>query len=340
MKKRFLLIGSLVALSYIPHIASAHEVYVLGRSIIQHDTMEASPNPFQAAVAEPGKFALWGGLFLLQFILVIWLSRWSWLQAHLNPLLDRLKPYAPLIGRLTLGGSLLASAYYGALFGPELPLSDLAGPYAGWLQTLLYVLGGLITIGFLTPIAGLVAIGLYAWAWIHFGLYLLTYLNYFGEMLLVLILGGHVLAIDALRRRSTVTLAKLEPYSFLILRICFGIAVLFASFYAKFLHSDLALDTVRDYHLTQFFPFTPLFLVLGAFITEALIGLSFLFGFAIRFTALVFTTFLVLSIMYFGEAVWPHLILFGVNVALFMHGYDNYTIGRCWLKRGTQDPVL
>lgn len=340
MKKWLFLALSVLAILYTPQVASAHEVYVLGRSIIRHDTIETSPNPFLAVVAEPGKFALWGGLFLAQFVVVILLARWSWLQRRLNPILDHLKHYAPLAGRLTLGGSLLASAYYGGLFGPELPLADLAGPYAGWLQGLLYVLGGLITIGFLTPMAGLLAIGLYTWACIHFGSYLLTYLNYFGEMILVLILGGHVLAIDTLRKHSTVTVAWLEKYSFLILRICFGIAIVFASFYAKLWHSDLALDTVNDYHLTQFFPFTPLFLVLGAFITELLIGLCFLFGFLVRFIAIVFTTFLVLSIVYFGEAVWPHLILFGVNIALFMHGYDQYTLGRRLLRRGNQDPVF
>jgi uncharacterized membrane protein YphA (DoxX/SURF4 family) len=308
----------------LPFLASAHEVYVLGRSVIEHDTTSASPNPFLAAQAEPAKFALWGFIFLVQFIVVVLIARWPWLQVRLNPLLDRLKPYAPLVGRLTLGGSLLASAYYGALFGPELPLVDFAGPYAGWVQILLYILSGLILLGLLTPVAGIIAAGLYMWVFVHFGTYLLTYFNYFGEMLLVIILGGHVLAIDTLvRGRAKTMMPWLEKYAFLILRICFGVAVIFASFYAKYLHSDLALDTVNDFHLTQFFPFAPLFLVLGAFLTETLMGLCFLFGFAIRFTALAFIGFLVLSILYFGEAVWPHLILFGVNVALFMHGYDD-----------------
>ncbi|HSX25180.1 MAG TPA: DoxX family membrane protein, partial [Candidatus Andersenbacteria bacterium] len=125
--------------------------------------------------------------------------------------------------------------------------------------------------------------------------------------------------------------------SFLILRILFGTALIYASMYAKFLHSDLALDTVNDYHLTQFFPFTPLFLVLGAFLIETLIGLAFMLGFAIRFFALFFLTFLTMSILFFGESVWPHAILFGVAIVLFFHGYDKFTV---WGRNGKNEPVL
>jgi uncharacterized membrane protein YphA (DoxX/SURF4 family) len=150
--------------------------------------------------------------------------------------------------------------------------------------------------------------------------------------------------VPALRRieRAFAGLAAfLEPYSFLILRVLFGSAVFFASFYAKYFHSNLALATVTEYHLTNYFPFTPLFLVLGAFIIEALLGLCFALGFEIRFAALVFTCFLVSSIMFFGEAVWPHIILFGVNLTLFAHGYDKYTLEMAVFERKRKgEPVL
>jgi hypothetical protein len=56
--------------------------------------------------------------------------------------------------------------------------------------------------------------------------------------------------------------------------------------------------------------------------------------------ALVFIGFLTLSILFFGEAVWPHIILFGVNVALFAHGYDQYKLGKLLQGERIGEPVL
>jgi uncharacterized membrane protein YphA (DoxX/SURF4 family) len=132
-----------------------------------------------------------------------------------------------------------------------------------------------------------------------------------------------------------------EKYGFLFLRVLFGGALFFASFYAKFIHSNLALQTVNDYHLTNYFPFTPLFLVLGAFIIEAVMGLCFAIGFEVRFMAIFFTIFLTMSILFFGESVWPHIILFGVNLTLFAHGYDKYTVEMALFQRKRAgEPVL
>ncbi len=157
---------------------------------------------------------------------------------------------------------------------------------------------------------------------------MLGYANYLGELILFVILGGQ-------------WFPKLEKYAFLILRICFGASLIFASFYAKFIHSNLALQTVNDYHLTDYFHFPPLFLVLGAFCVEALIGLCLALGLEIRFMTLLFTFFLTLSILFFGESVWPHLILFGVNIALFCHGYDKYTLeSKFFQRRRYGEPVL
>jgi uncharacterized membrane protein YphA (DoxX/SURF4 family) len=71
-----------------------------------------------------------------------------------------------------------------------------------------------------------------------------------------------------------------------------------------------------------------------------LIGVFFIIGFEIRFTALVFFGFLTLSLFYFGEVVWPHLILLGVNLAFILHGYDRYSIERRFFKKGVREPIL
>ncbi len=329
----------LLFLTFIPSV-SAHEVYVLKSGEVQNALTATSPNPLTAISGQLGLFIFSGVVIALLMLVVLAISFNARVERVFNPILIRIKEFAPLIGRLTLGSALLASGYYQASFGPELPI----GPN---LSLLLLILGGLILAGCLTRIAALLSMIIFAMSVWQYHWYMLTYLNYFGEMFLFLILGGGLWSLD----RHIEGLQKVENifagfaqfferYSFLILRICFGTALLFASFYAKFLHSNLALDTVNDYHLTNYFSFTPLFLVLGAFLIEAIFGLCFFFGVQIRFMAIAFTFFLTLSILFFGEAVWPHIILFGVNFALFAHGYDKYTVGMFFQGKRAGEPVL
>ena len=61
---------------------------------------------------------------------------------------------------------------------------------------------------------------------------------------------------------------------------------------------------------------------------------------SVRFTALVFLTFLALSLSYFGEAVWPHMILIGINIVILLHGYDEFTIENKLFGRKKLEPVL
>ncbi len=318
----------------------AHEAYVLTHTEVEQALSMTSPNPFTALAAEGGRFALWGLGIGTIAILIFFISFNPSFERVCGPFLMRLKKYAPFIGRMTLGAALLASGYYHAAFGPELPMSGNV--------SLVLMFGGLfIMIGFLSRLVAALGILFFVVLISQYQVYMLTYLNYVGEMILVLILGGGTWSIDrvapiikGVESRLQAVAKRWERYSFLILRLCFGAAIFFASFYAKFLHSNMALETVADYHLTHYFPFTPLFLVLGAFIVEAIIGICFFIGLGVRFAALVFIFFLILSILFFGEAVWPHIILFGVNLALFTHGYDKYTVGALLQGRREGEPVL
>jgi hypothetical protein len=44
--------------------------------------------------------------------------------------------------------------------------------------------------------------------------------------------------------------------------------------------------------------------------------------------------------MYFQELIWPHGILFGLAIALFLHGYDRYSLEGFFLKKGKREPVF
>jgi hypothetical protein len=54
-----------------------------------------------------------------------------------------------------------------------------------------------------------------------------------------------------------------------------------------------------------------------------------------RWNILFFVFWVTLSLLYFGEAVWPHTILYGIAATLFLYGYDRFTLQR-WLSAKTK----
>lgn len=338
----FLFIVALLA----PLAASAHEVYVLGASTIANALSAPSANPFTAFYTNRFQFFFWGFVSFVTVSTIFFMTLFRVLEEHLSPLLNRLKRFAPLIERVTLGLSLIAFAYNGALFGPELPLVGIYSALTPLVQLVLYVAGILITAGLFTRAAAL-AVGLVALVSIPVhGWYMLTYTAYFVVAVVVFIMGSGAYSLDRLlhRTRKNAPIERIrkrfERYEMVTLRLGFGFSVASAAFYAKFLHSNLALDVVTHYHLTQYFHFEPLFIVLGALIIETLIGIFIMLGLQIRWTALFFLFWLTLSLLYFGEAVWPHLALFGLNFMLFCHGYDRYSLEGRFFKRRGLEPVL
>jgi len=173
---------------------------------------------------------------------------------------------------------------------------------------------------------------------------MLTYTNYLGEILVLLILGAHHAAHP---KAGESWLAKrLAPYSFLVLRVFFGISLLYASLYAKILHNNLALMVAElplaghASSIAQVLGFEPHFLVLGAAIIEILIATFFILGIEIRFTSLFVLFWLSMSLWWFGETVWPHIILIGIPIAFICYGYDKYSLEGWLLKKGAREPVL
>ncbi len=327
---------SAAAMLLAPIAASAHEVYVLTPQQIAQAVAMPSLNPFSAIAGSASTFLSWGAGVALLIVAIGLIGRYLSRRTAAAKTLAPLKTWAHLASRLTLGAALLASGWFSAIFGPELPLSGFSPALATALRAALFVGGFMVLVGYRSRIGAAIGLGVFVVAAFAFQGYMLTYANYLGEMIVILILGSGRASLDGLLGRAKAGGAiMLEKYSFPILRVLFGISLFYASFYAKFLHSNLAIDTVNVYHLTRYFPFAPLFVVLGAFLVETTIAAFFFFGIEVRFTSLVFTAFLTASILFFGEAVWPHIILFGVTITLFLHGYDKWTLGS-WVtgKRG------
>lgn len=338
----------------VPLSLYAHEVYVLTDSEVEQATIASGFSLLEVLLNNMDRFIFWGfiGVIMVSVVFVVSIS--LSIERWLDPLLAKLPPYAPVIGRITIGLSLLAAAYYQAIFGPELLLIQVFGlSGAAWISGILVTTGLMIILGVYARIAAVSMLLIYGYMMIRYGSYMFTYLNYAGELLLLAVLGSHTLGFHHKKHdeeRAPRILVQLKerfaPYAFLILRICFGISLIYASIYAKIIHNQLALLVASEplaghaAGLATVFGFTPEFLVLGAAIVEILIGLFFIFGIEIRFTSIFLIFWLSLSLWYFGEIVWPHIILIGIPLAFICYGYDKLSLEGFFFKRGEREPVL
>lgn len=266
-----------------------------------------------------GRFFFWAFIAIWAIFTVLSISISKGVERFIDPYLTRLKPYAPLVARIALGLALINSALHLALFGTEIPISLF--PISETVSAIILALIGLsLLVNRGTAIATIAFLCIYIVAFAFKGPYMLMYTEYFGLAVLAL----------AMSRGSSPHLQRivtwLHIYAYLIFRIAFGLALIAASTYAKFIHAELALQTVIQHRLTDYFPFSPEFIVLGAFAIELLAGILIALGIEVRFAALFLLFWLTLSQLYFTEAVWPHIVLFGSALVLFMHGYDKYTL--------------
>ena len=90
----------------------------------------------------------------------------------------------------------------------------------------------------------------------------------------------------------------------------------------------MSLDVVNHYHLTHYFPFAPLFIVLGAGLIEVVVSLLYVAGLLQRFTTVIFLVFMSLSRLFFRESVWPHYLLIALAIGIFMHKPDMWAADR------------
>jgi len=164
---------------------------------------------------------------------------------------------------------------------------------------------------------------------------MVTYLNYLGEFAVLLLFGMRRWSIDRYIFGKLKRFKKFEKYGPVIIRICYGIGLIFAAVTVKFLHPSLTLEIINNYNLLQFhwlFPNDALLVVLGAAIAETAIGLLIVIGFETRITILVLLFYLTLSLIYFREAVWPHFILYGISLNLLVQPetftFDNLFFGK------------
>ncbi|MDL2341840.1 MAG: hypothetical protein QFB87_02050 [Patescibacteria group bacterium] len=310
------------------HLARfAHEVYVLNHNDIATDQHNHGVNVWQALNSghNLALFMLFAVVIGGLFGFAIYLKSRPFFQ-KLGLQIDKASIFAPDIIRIAFGASLLFSASHAALYGPELPLHSLLG--GKFIQALLWVSGTAIIIGLWSRVwAALMAV-VWLWALVTKGTYLLTYANYLGEALAIILLPLQRMTVDYLitGKDKAKRLMVNARYSMPAARILFGFSLVYTAVSVKFLDSAISLDVVNHYHLTRFFPFDPLFVVLGAGLIELLVSVLYMAGLLQRFTTVIFLVFMTLSLFFFKESVWPHYLLIALGIGIFLHKPDIWAV--------------
>lgn len=345
-KSKYLLLFTCLFL-FFPTISVAHEVYVLTPEAIS-DLEELPPVSFtDIFMANANETILWGIVVAFLIFTIFFISISVKLEKRIDPTLVRLKKYAPFVARVTAGLAFISCGYHMALFGPELPFETLYGSWSGIVQMIFYIIGFVMLVGLYSRTAGLIGLIFFVTGIVQYGSYMTTYTNYLAELLLLILVGGHRYVIaeeesiwSKPKSFFNYLTKQYGEFSFLILRVGFGISLIYAAVYAKILHNQLAIAVVQDFDLVTVFGFSAEFIVFGAAIIEILLGIFFILGLEIRFTAIVLNVFLTLSLFYFGEAVWPHIILIGIPIAFFCYGYDKYSLEGFFFKKGNREPIF
>lgn len=305
-----------------PLFASAHEAYVLPQQFFWQEI--SNPINPRALSALQNPHDLWVTLEITAAILALialnFLFRQSAVGERANRFFERFSNLGPVFVRVAIAFAFFFGARSGAFLGPELSLAQM--PFAETLRWGLYLASGMILTGLFTELAAVIGFAIFSLGFFSFGAYLATYLNYLGELIVLILFGMRRWSLDAIFFGPlTQWRARWEPYETTIVRVFYGIALIYAGVTVKFLHPDLTLRVVNDWNLTRFhwlFPSDPLLVVLGAGLAEAAIGLFLIVGFEMRMTVLISLFYITLSLLYFRELVWPHILLYGISFNLLV----------------------
>lgn len=315
---------------------SAHEAYVLPHSEFQQGLQIYSSNPL-ASLIDSTHVQI---SFLITLFVIVGYTAvilWSMTKpaAMLDKMLKKAAVLGPLIIRLAVGISFYFSAQGNDFLGPELSLTALPGGVI--IRFFLYFTALMILCGVFTEIAALVGLFLFIYSTFYFGSYMITYANYFAELLVLILFGSRFFSVDYLFLRKNLWIKALKKYKKLeipLVRIFYGFGLIYAGYTIKFLHQELSIMVYNQYHLQNFFQTDGNFIAAGAGLSEILIGLFILLGFAQRLTILVSLVFITLSLLYFREMLWPHLILYGISFSLLINSADQYTVDRYFIPWG------
>src|SRR3989344_906829 len=318
----------------LPLPASAHENYVLPQADIDRGMLDWSVNVF-SALKDPHNVEI--AFFVGLGILILFALYYFLLSSHIGLSFKKKTNLVERVGhvvlRIALAASFLASAYFNAFLGPEIPLSSLPG--GELLAPLLFILGIFLLLGFLTEIVSVLGILLLGIATYANGTYMLTYFNYFGQFAALIFFGSRIFSLDTFITKATAFVKKYRSWELPIIRITYGISVLYPAIMIKILHHSIIVEIAEKYHLSDIywlFPADPLLISLGTGLAQIVLGLCIIFGFETRLNSFLTFILYIFSILFFKEAVWPHYILLALAFYLVINDGGKWSVDS-WIER-------
>lgn len=313
----------------------AHEVYVLSPSETSADGHSTKVHLLDALRTSNNLkiFLIFTIVIALVLALALFLKSRPLLK-NLGRFINKATIFVPDFIRVVFGLSLIFSASHQVVFGPELPaqafsLHQIIVPF-------LYISGISLILGLGTRLFGILTALFWLFALFDKGWYLITYVHYFGESIALILLSRQKFSLDRFMWKTKKTVsASYQRWAMPTARILFGFSILYAAINVKFVTAALSLDVVNHYELTRYFHFDPLFIVLGAGLVESLVAVLYLLGLLQRLNSIVLVTFLTLSIWFFKESVWPHYLLLGLAIGIFMHKPDILAADRYLFRKST-----
>jgi len=259
--------------------------------------------------------------------------------------------YRDLLGwllRLSMGMPLIAAGFEGYLFSPSVTL-----PYPTALRLFGISVGFFLLFGLATRVTAVWALFVYLVALPSYPQLLLAF-EYVPGLLAVALVGGGRPSADAViarmadddktvysqfdpfyRKVAVPFAARIKPYTELapvVLRVGIGIAFIYLGITQKLMRPGAALDVVAKYDLTAIVPVDPALWVIGAGLTEALVGVMLIVGaFTRGFSLVAFGLFTTTLFGLPDDPVVAHISLFGLVSALLITGAGPYSVDQ-WLE--------
>ena len=321
---------------FFPHFAFAHEAYVLTRQQFLFGLQMNTANPF-APLFDTRHVQL--SILITICVVVAYSLVLLWSTTKPASLVDtfikKAKVVGPFIIRLAISSSFFYAAISNSILGPEISLSNVVGGEI--IRFSLFFIALTIFLGIFVEISAFVGLIIFVYITKYYGLYMFTYMDYLGELLVLFLFGSRFLSIDRIlfgKKIFFLLLEKCKEYEIPIVRILYGTALIYAGLSIKFQHQQISIWVYNQYHLKDFFHASSEFIAAGAGLSEILIGLFILFGFVMRFTILISLFFITISLLYFHELIWPHLMLYGISFSLLINSSDRFTIDHYMIPYG------
>ncbi len=305
--------------------------------------IDALTTPFILAVLAGGFLATVAGLAAYLYIRPF--------PADIAAFRNAMTDYEDLLAwllRLSMGMPMIAAGFEGYLFSPAVEL-----PYPTALRLFGISVGFFLLFGLATRVTAVWALFVYLVA-LPFHPQLLLAFEFVPGLIAVALVGSGRPSADAVisrmaddsktvysdldpfYRRVAVPFAeRIEPYTQLtpiVLRVGLGIAFIYLGITQKLMRPGDALAVVEWYNLTAIVPVQPELWVIGAGLSEALVGVMLIGGAFTRGFALV--GFVLFTTTLFGlpdDPVVAHISLFGLVSALLITGGGPYSVDE-WLK--------